>query len=195
MSHRVSPFQPRRLVLAVLLAELAVGVAVPALAQTGAAASADSAIAVLPQVLVTGQGETATSAVAGYLAKRSATATKTDTKLSETPQAVTVVTRDQIIDQGAGNLQDALNYAAGVRSDAYGIDSRNDGMLVRGVSPDEYLDGVRKSMSYYTSTARTDPCWCNNLFRNTSFLWWLNHLSHIRIIDIKGYQLLMFLVS
>ena len=37
MSHRVSPFQPRRLVLAVLLAELAVGVAVPALAQTGAA--------------------------------------------------------------------------------------------------------------------------------------------------------------
>ena len=155
MSHRVSPFQPRRLVLAVLLAELAVGAAVPALAQTGAATDAD--IAVLPQVLVTGQGETATSAVAGYLAKRSATATKTDTKLSETPQAVTVVTRDQIIDQGAGNLQDALNYAAGVRSDAYGIDSRSDGMLVRGVSPDEYLDGVRKSMSYYTSTARTDP--------------------------------------
>ena len=161
MSHRLSSFQPRPLVLAVLLAELAVGSAAPALAQAQdqAAATLPGAtdIAVLPQVLVTGQGETATSAVAGYLAKRSATATKTDTRLSETPQAVTIVTRDQVIDQGASNLQDALNYAAGVRSDAYGIDSRNDGMLVRGVSPDEYLDGVRKSMSYYTSTARTDP--------------------------------------
>ena len=149
--------KPRRLILAALLAELAIGVAAPAIAQTTAAAPADGETAVLPQVLVTGQGETATSAVAGYLAKRSATASKTDTKLSETPQAVTVVTRDQITDQGAYNLQDALNYAAGVRSDAYGIDSRSDGMLVRGVAPDEYLDGIRKSMSYYTSTARTDP--------------------------------------
>ncbi|MET0268401.1 MAG: TonB-dependent siderophore receptor [Duganella sp.] len=157
MSQRVSSFQPRRLALAVLLAELAVGVTTPALAQVGVTAPADADAATLPTVLVTGQTETATGPVAGYLAKRSATATKTDTKLSETPQAVTIVTRDQIIDQGAGNLQDALNYAAGVRSDAYGIDSRNDAMLVRGVSPDEYLDGVRKSMSYYTSTARTDP--------------------------------------
>lgn len=157
MSHRVSPFQPRRLMLTVLLAELVVGAAVPALAQTGVAAPTDADTATLPQVLVTSQAETATGPVVGYLAKRSATATKTDTKLSETPQSVTIVTRDQIIDQGAGNLQDALNYAAGVRSDAYGIDSRSDGMLVRGVSPDEYLDGVRKSMSYYTSTARTDP--------------------------------------
>lgn len=158
MSHRASPFQPRRLLLAVLLAELAVSVATPALAQTDAAApDSEAKTATLPIVLVTGQAETATGPVSGYLAKRSATATKTDTKLSETPQAVTIVTHDQIIDQGAGNLQDALNYAAGVRSNAYGIDSRNDGMLVRGVSPDEYLDGVRKSMSYYTSTARTDP--------------------------------------
>lgn len=157
MSHRVLASKPRRLILAALLAELAIGAAAPAFAQTTVAAPADGDTAVLPQVLVTGQGETATSAVAGYLAKRSATASKTDTKLSETPQAVTVVTRDQITDQGAYNLQDALNYAAGVRSDAYGIDSRSDGMLVRGVEADEYLDGVRKSMSYYTSTARTDP--------------------------------------
>src|SRR5690606_16163385 len=75
--------------------------------------------AVLPAVQVVGEQETATGPVAGYRASRSATATKTDTPLAETPQSVTVVTRDQIVDQGATNLQDALNYAAGVRSDAY----------------------------------------------------------------------------
>jgi iron complex outermembrane receptor protein len=153
MHHRAHPFQPRRLALAVLLAELTVG-AVPAFAQT---AAAPEDVAAIPRVVVTGAAETANSPVAGYRAKRSATATKTDTRLAETPQSVTVVTRDQIIDQGAGNLQDALNYAAGVRSDAYGIDSRSDGVRIRGVSPDEYLDGVRKSLSYYTSSARTDP--------------------------------------
>jgi iron complex outermembrane receptor protein len=155
MSQRVNRFPPRRLALAVLLAELTVGAALPAFAQS--TLTPDEEAAAIPRVLVTGAAETATSPVAGYRAKRSATATKTDTRLAETPQSVTVVTRDQIIDQGAYNLQDALNYAAGVRSDAYGTDSRSDGVRIRGVSPDEYLDGVRKSLSYYTSSARTDP--------------------------------------
>ena len=82
----------------------------------------------LPEVRVdaNAEAESATSPVIGYRAKNAVTATKTDTPLSETPQAVTVVTRDQIVDQGATNLQDALGYAAGVRSDAYGLDSRTD---------------------------------------------------------------------
>jgi iron complex outermembrane receptor protein len=80
--------------------------------------------------------ETATTPVIGYRAKNAVTATKTDTPLAETPQSVTVVTRDQIVDQGATNLQDALNYAAGVRSDAYGLDSRTDSVRVRGSDPE-----------------------------------------------------------
>jgi iron complex outermembrane receptor protein len=101
--------------------------------------------------------ETATTPVIGYRAKNAVTATKTDTPLSETPQSVTVVTRDQIVDQGATNLQDALNYAAGVRSDAYGLDSRTDSVRVRGAYPDIYLDGLRQAYGYYTSTTRTEP--------------------------------------
>jgi iron complex outermembrane receptor protein len=101
--------------------------------------------------------ETATTPVIGYRAKNAVTATKTDTPLSETPQSVTVVTRDQIVDQGATNLQDALNYAAGVRSDAYGLDSRTDSVRVRGAYPDVYLDGLRQAYGYYTSTTRTEP--------------------------------------
>lgn len=111
----------------------------------------------LPAVTVTADPETATGPAYGYRAKRAATATKTDTPLAETPQSVTVVTRERMEDLGATNTQDALNYAAGVRSDAYGVDSRTDSYLIRGSFPDEYRDGLRRQFNYYTSTARTDP--------------------------------------
>jgi len=150
-----STLHPRALVLAAsagLLATAQAQVAAPA-------AAASAAETTLPAVTVRGQAEreTATGPVQGYSARRSATATKTDTPLRETPQAVSVITRDQIVDQGATNLQDALNYAAGVRSDAYGLDSRTDSARVRGGYPDEYLDGLRKLFNYYTSNGRTDP--------------------------------------
>ncbi|HKO87518.1 MAG TPA: TonB-dependent siderophore receptor [Burkholderiales bacterium] len=113
---------------------------------------------VLPTIHVTAEQETATSPVDGYAAKRSATATKTDTPLSETPQSVSIVTRQRIEDQGATSLQDALNYSAGVRSDAYGLDSRTDSVRVRGAYPAEYTDGLRRQLTgYYTSNARVDP--------------------------------------
>ena len=93
----------------------------------------------------------------GYIAKRSISATKTNTPLHETPQSVTVITSDEIQDQGATNLQDALNYAAGVRSDAYGLDSRADSFRIRGSEPSVFLDGLRTNYNWYTSTTRTEP--------------------------------------
>lgn len=142
----------RRRAASVLVGCMAVYMQHQVLAQTGAQGS-------LPEVRVdaNAEAETATTPVIGYRAKNAVTATKTDTPLSETPQSVTVVTRDQIVDQGANNLQDALNYAAGVRSDAYGLDSRTDSVRVRGAYPDVYLDGLRQAYGYYTSTTRTDP--------------------------------------
>ncbi len=101
----------------------------------------------LPAVRVTGTGETATSPVDGYVATRSATATKTDTPLSETPQAITVIPREQIVDQGAQNIQDAMNYAAGVRPNAYGVENSGDYVRIRGVEPVQYLDGLRQFFS------------------------------------------------
>lgn len=103
------------------------------------------------------EGESAAAPVIGYRARRATSATKTDTPLAETPQSVTVITRDQMTEQGMGTLQDVLTYAAGVRSDAYGLDSRSDGMNVRGGTPDVYLDGLRDKFGYYTSTTRPDP--------------------------------------
>ena len=122
------------------------------------APAAEPQAATLPAVKVRAAAEESpTGPVNGYRAKRAVSATKTDTPIAETPQAITVITRDQIVDQGATNVQDALNYAAGVRSDAYGLDSRSDGVRIRGSSPDEYLDGLRKSFNWYTSQFRADP--------------------------------------
>lgn len=92
-----------------------------------------------------------------YAASDANTASKTDTPLIETPMSISVVTREQLTDQGAFNLQDALNYTAGVRSDEYGQDSRSDNVNVRGTEPDQYVDGLRQTYGYYTATARVEP--------------------------------------
>lgn len=148
-----APFRPSLVACALLAAT-----AVASRAQEAAPpASAASGAATLPEVKATTRAETATGYVPGYAPKRALSATKTDSALLETPQAVTIVSRDQITDTGAIGTQDALNYAAGVRSDAYGLDTRADGVRIRGSNSDEYLDGLRKGFDYYTSSFRTDP--------------------------------------
>ncbi len=151
---------------AIALGAMAALSSLPALAQEAAPTAAPAApaasaseVITLPTIRVKApaQQESPTGPVDGYKARRATTATKTDTPLKDTPLSVTVLTRDLIVDQGATTIQDALNYAAGVRPDAYGLDSRTDSIRVRGGYPDEYLDGLRKNFDYYTSNARTEP--------------------------------------
>ncbi|WP_288253652.1 TonB-dependent siderophore receptor [uncultured Hydrogenophaga sp.] len=102
--------------------------------------------------------ESATGPVRGYAATRSATATKTDTPLQETPQSVTVITADQIRDQGSPNLQEALRYAAGVRNELYGIDNRGDWFSLRGSEESTLLyNGLREPLTGYYGVVRTEP--------------------------------------
>lgn len=58
--------------------------------------------------------ESAQGPVKGYHATRSASATRTDTAIHETPQSISVVSRDVVQDLSATRLQDALDYAGGV---------------------------------------------------------------------------------
>ncbi|WP_137718786.1 TonB-dependent siderophore receptor [Methylobacillus flagellatus] len=148
-------FKPNTLHLAVLMLLSAPAQAAPVAPPADVPAAAET----LPEVTVKAVSakEKANGPVQGYAAKQSATATKTDTPLNETPQSVSVVTREFMEDLGAQNMQDALNYAAGVRSDAFGVDSRSDGYLVRGAYPTEYRDGLRRLFGFYTSTIRIDP--------------------------------------
>ncbi|KIP97886.1 MULTISPECIES: TonB-dependent siderophore receptor [Pseudomonas] len=77
-------------------------------------AVSEGAAVELPDSFITGTSESATGPVLGYGATRSASATRTDTALHETPQSVSVVSRDVIEDISATRLQQALDQAGGV---------------------------------------------------------------------------------
>jgi len=78
--------------------------------------SAEKAGIELQATSITGTAdyETAQGPVQGYHATRSASATRTDTAIHETPQSISVVSKDVVEDIGATRLQDALDYAGGV---------------------------------------------------------------------------------
>ncbi|RLJ36769.1 TonB-dependent siderophore receptor [Acidovorax sp. 106] len=128
-------------------------------AQTSTAAPA-SAIATdkaLPSVTVNAApdgGETATSPVTGFVAKRALSATKTDTPLLETPQAISVITRDQMEAQGVQTLRQATAYTAGAVSNYF--DSRVDSFKARGSDVTQYQDGLLRVYGTY-NTSRPDP--------------------------------------
>ena len=106
---------------------------------TSDAGAANGATALQPIIL---QGEQARGPVDGFVATQSATGTKTDTSLKNTPQAINVVTKDQMAAQGSATLTQALRYTPGVISQ-YGDDSRYDWFTIRGFRPSRYLDGLR----------------------------------------------------
>lgn len=79
--------------------------------------SSDTAVSLEP-LSVTGHRSTddPRGPIDGYVAQRSATATKTDTPLNETPQSITVIGRKQLDDLQPHTVSDAIAYAAGVYS-------------------------------------------------------------------------------
>ncbi len=88
------------------------------------------------------QSETARGHVDGYVATRSATGTKTDAPLVETPAAISVVTQDQVQAQSAQSAAEAVRYTSGVRSEFTGSDHRFDYVYVRGFLANNFLDGM-----------------------------------------------------
>ena len=87
--------------------------------------------------------ERADGPVNGYLANRSATGTKTDTPLLETPQAISIVTQAEIRERQAQNINEALRYVPGVTSEVYGTTTAFDILKIRGFQAQAYLDGLR----------------------------------------------------
>lgn len=101
--------------------------------------------------------ESAYGPVRGYIATRSATGTKTDTPLKDTPQSISVVGAEEARDQGAATVQQALRYVPGVFADAFGLDTRGDYPRVRGSDPDIYLDGLRLADTFQFNEPVPDP--------------------------------------
>lgn len=82
-----------------------------------------------------------------YVPEGVVSATKTDAPLIEVPQAVSVVTRDQIDLLAVLDVQQAVRYSAGVVGENYGPDLRFDFLTVRGFTPVQYLDGLQAPVS------------------------------------------------
>jgi iron complex outermembrane receptor protein len=84
-------------------------------------------------------------AEAGYVANDSTLATKTDTPLLETPQSISVVTRDQMDAQAPQSINEALRYAPGVVPESQGNTSsfwNASSLQIRGFIPSVYQDGL-----------------------------------------------------
>jgi iron complex outermembrane receptor protein len=92
---------------------------------------------------VQGNGQSPPGPGVGYVATRSLTATKSDTPILETPQTISVVTRQQMDDQNAQSVPEALRYSSGVLPEQRGANSQGlEYVYNRGFQIDEYLNGL-----------------------------------------------------
>ncbi|MGB9178972.1 MAG: TonB-dependent siderophore receptor [Pyrinomonadaceae bacterium] len=89
------------------------------------------------------------SDVSGYQTEVISSATKTPTLLRDTPQSITVVTKEQIRDQSLQSITDVVNYIPGIT--AHQGENNRDQLIIRGnsTSADFYLNGVRDDVQYY----------------------------------------------
>lgn len=129
-------------------------------ADWSAAPGAGAGEVVLDQLSVEGEalGERANGPVRGYVARVSASGTKTDTPVIETPQTVNVVGARQIQDEGATSLAQALAYTPGIASQAIGGFARtSDGFTIRGFPVETgnqglLRDGLKLQSGVYDGT-------------------------------------------
>lgn len=118
--------------------------------------AAESEAVELQEIKVTAEKKSDTRPVKGYNAKRSTTATRTDTELVNVPQAITVITRDFMRDQSMQSIADAVRYVPGVQA-AQGEGNR-DQLVLRGnqTTGDLFVDGLRDDIQTYRDLYNTD---------------------------------------
>lgn len=95
----------------------------------------------------------------GYLAQSGRQAMRVDTAIKRLPQAVSVITQDQLEDQEPRTLLEALNYTASVTPGNYGYDTRYDSFWLRGFPAYQtgvFRDGLR-SVNGLSAWYRNDP--------------------------------------
>ncbi|MCJ8054878.1 TonB-dependent siderophore receptor [Shinella curvata] len=122
--------------------------AIALLAPMGAFAQDSGDATRLEEIRVEQGGETAKTGVEpvkGVVAKSTRSGSKSATALTEIPQSVTVVGREQMEMQSPQKIDEALRYAPGVNPSTYGTDSDTDWVFIRGFQADQsgvFLDGL-----------------------------------------------------
>ncbi|MDN2487719.1 TonB-dependent siderophore receptor [Kosakonia sacchari] len=98
-------------------------------------------------VTVLAQETTPTNDTVVVTSQMQSGATKLETPDIETPQAVSIVTRQQYEEQGAISVRQAVSYTPGVYSNQIGASNRFDYIVLRGFSDGSldnvYLDGLK----------------------------------------------------
>lgn len=99
----------------------------------------------------------------GLVATHSQSATKSDTPLLETPQSISVITRQQMDMQNVRSLNEALRYTPGVAAEQWGGVSAFDQFSIRGFNygstgfNDQFLDGLRMNNGIVYGYQQVDP--------------------------------------
>ncbi|MEM8700666.1 MAG: TonB-dependent siderophore receptor [Pseudomonadota bacterium] len=84
--------------------------------------------------------------ISGYVAKSTGTGSKSTAPIQEIPQSVSVITRQEMDDQGTQTADEALRYTAGVYTQPFGPDSDTNWFYIRGFQATQtgvYLDGLQ----------------------------------------------------
>src|SRR3954469_14205901 len=120
-------------------AALAAGLAAPTVAAEPTVAAAEVEAA---PIVVTGARD-------AYTVRETGSATRTPTELKDVPQAVSIVTSEQIDDQALRSIGEVMRYVPGaVISQGEG---HRDQIILRGNSStaDFFVDGLRDDVQYY----------------------------------------------
>ena len=145
------PFKSAKIIRSALLAGAAVMASVsPAWAQQGGQAGSGQAGSSTPNQTTRSQvdGQDVIIVTADrYVPEGSISATKTGAPLIETPQSISVITRDQIDLLNFIDVQQAVRYTSGIVGENYGPDLRFDFLTLRGFTPIQYIDGLQAPIS------------------------------------------------
>jgi len=128
-------------------------------ASAGPATGAPRDGAVLPVVVVTAEGYGATTEGTGsYTTNSASTATRLNLSLRETPQSVSVITRQRMDDQGLSQLTDVVTQTPGLTLSATGnLGSDSSSIYSRGFAVENYqTDGVGQIYSGYNAIFQTN---------------------------------------
>jgi iron complex outermembrane receptor protein len=77
--------------------------------------------------------------------------TKLQGPVEDIPRSVEVIGTEEFSQKGAINLQETLKYSPGVFSGPFGIDTRIDTNLVRGIAPQQFQDGFTAFEGFYNA--------------------------------------------
>ncbi|MDR6954991.1 iron complex outermembrane receptor protein [Ancylobacter sp. 3268] len=120
--------------------------------------SSDENTVQLDTISVEGQ-QSGTGPVNGYVATQTTTGMKTDVPITEIPQSVSVIGRDEIDDRKALKLDEVIRYSAGVFAAPYGNDPDTDWFYIRGFNATQtgvFLDNLSLA-SYAFGGFQIDP--------------------------------------